>query len=569
MSILSEYYASYMSHFHKFEERLATFKEAFDHTYSLIYSGQYIDCDLENQEKNYPKYPCIYNYFNKTINFNIWKIYNVAPDNVNVLLDYITNKDVLTLKKELDDIPTDLVKLRNDVYLQYSFYSDYNDLFDTKLHFHDYSSMKNIINYHNSLDSISYNEGFNDSDMSFIHLFLFDFLFRQKLKNMTTFPMALNTYCIRNNMFNKEEIKDSFSQFIKTEKRSFFSLAAKIILQSLYKMTKIDSKITDEISVSIEDKYSDSLISAFSSYIENDVSFPISSLNQYVLNSLYLVFGSNQISQIYNNPDIFTLGFIANNSRSEEQIFNNFKNNLTTTDIKNYLYLSYLYKFWPIKFLNVTPIIISKYVEQQIKPDSSLAFSQKSLESLLSFSLASNNINYQNLTNHFNDNVTLEYLQTLTQDEKVIEFSFFIYFAKLFDDFMQSDEYSDFVNEMYQDVFIILRDKGHVDHSFNWNSCHVLFDLFFKTFIRSKIVDNNIFSSNIQAYSDAYYMVLLNNTGDPSYNTTINFDVDRIKSLYGNLINAHFDKIHYFIESVYLSGLTYTINTDMLSYFLK
>jgi hypothetical protein len=386
---------------------------------------------------------------------------------------------------------------------------------------------------------------------------------------MTTFPMSLNTYCIKNDVFNKTEIKDSFAQFIQTEKRSFFSLAGKIILQSLYKMTKIDSKITDAISVSIENKHANSLISAFDSYIDEDVSFPISLLNQYVLNSLYLVFGSNQISTIYNNTDIFNLGFIATNSISENQIFNNFKDKSTTTDIKNYLYLSYLYKFWPIKFLNVYPIIISKYVEQQIKPDDSLAFSQKSLESLLSFSLATNNINYQNLTNHFNNNVTLDYLQTLTQDEKVIEFSFFIYFSKLFDDFMKSDKYIEFVNGVYEDVFIILRDKGHINHNFNWNSCQVLFDLFFKTFIRSKIVDNNIFSNNIQDYSDAYYMVLKNETGDPSYNTTINFDVDRIKSLYGNLINAHFDKIHYFIESIYLSGLTYSINADMLSYFVK
>lgn len=569
MSILSEYYASYMSHFHKFDPRLSIFREAFNHINDLIYSGQFIDCGLENQSENYPKYPCIYNYFDRTLNFNTWKIYNAVPDKVEVLLDYITDKTALNLRSSLDLIPTDLVKLRNDIYLQYTFWSDHNDLFDTKLHFHDYSTMKKIVNYHNSLDDPPYNIGFVDNGISFVHIFLFDFLFRQKLKNMTNFPMILNTYCIRNNVFNKQEIKTEFSQFINSEKRSFFSLVSKIILQSLYTMTRIDSNITTNISKSIEDKHSLNLINAFSSYVDNHLTYPISQLNHYVLNSLYLVFGSKTISNIYNDPTIFNLGFIQTNALAENDIFNSFKDNVTTTDIKNYLYLSYLYKFWPIKFLNISSLIISKYVEQQIKPDSSLAFSQRSLESLLSFSLSTNNINYQNLTDYFSNNVTLDYLLTLSQEEKILEFSFFIYFVRMFDGFMESNEYSEFVNGLYEDVFIILREKGHIENTFNWNSCQILFDLFFKTFIRTRVVDNYIFGDLKNNYSTIFSSLLQNTTGDPTYDVTINFDLERIKSLYGNLITSHFDKIHYFIESIYLSSLTYSINNDMLSYFLK
>lgn len=569
MSELSEYYASYMTHFHKFSPRMATFKEAFNVINDLIHSGQFIDCKLENQKDDYPKYPCIFNYFNKTINFDVWKIYNAATDNTDLLLDYITDKDALNLRSSLDTIPTDLVKLKNDVCLQYTFWSDYNDLFDTKLHFYDYSKMKDVLNYYNSLDNDPYNTDFKDQNMSFTHIFLFDFLFRLQLKNMTDFPTKLNTYCIRNNIFNKTEIKDQFSTFVNSEKNSFFPLVIKIILQSLYTMTQIDSTVTTKISNSIINKYSTKLINAFNSYVDNHLTYPITQLNQYILNSLYLVFGSNKISDLFNNTDIFNLGFVQSNSTAETLIFKSFKDKVTTTAIKNYLYILYLYKSWPIKFLNVSNMIISEYVEEQIKPASSLAYSQKSLESLLSFSLADNNINYSLLADHFNTNVTTDYILQLTQNENVIDFGFFLYFVKTFDNFMESDEYSSFVSDLYEDVFVILRDGGHVDHLFNWDSCQILFDLFFKTFIRTQVVDGKIFSDSKTNYSNVYQTILQNQTGDSSYDVSISFQKERLKSLYGNLVTSHFDNIHYFIESIYLSSLTYSINFDMLNYFLK
>ena len=81
--------------------------------------------------------------------------------------------------------------------------------------------------------------------------------------------------------------------------------------------------------------------------------------------------------------------------------------------------------------------------------------------------------------------------------------------------------------------------------------------------------DNQIFYNLKNNYTNVYEMILRTGTGDPLYQTSINFETERIKSLYGNLVTSHFDKIHYFIESIYLSSLTYSINSDMLSYFLK
>lgn len=569
MSILSRAYASYMFHFHKYQPRLDLFNTAFMEINNLINAGQFIECDLVDKIDDYPKYPTTYRFFDKTADFNIWKVHNVSPDTVDVLIDYITNKNALTLRPNLNTIPNDLTKLRNDVFFQYTFWADLDDLFNTKLHFHDYSMMKKIINYYNCLDTDSYNVGFEEDSISFIHIFLFDFLFRQQLKNVTNFPMALNMYCIDNDTFNRTQIKNEFNTFIDTNKSDFFLLCGKIILQSLYQMAKIDSTVTTHISSSIVDKNIEKLKDCFSSYIDNQISDPASELTQYALNCLYLVYGSNQISDLYNNEDIFNLGFIQTNAIAEDNIFRDFFDKVSTTSLKSYLYLTYLYKFWPIKFLNINPIVMAKYVEELIKPESSLAFSTRNLESLLSFSLSDVNLDYGNLKDYFDANLDANYLSDLVDQENVIQFSFFIYFIKLFDDFMKHELYNEFVQGVYEDVFVILRDKGHVDNLFNWNNCQILFDLFFKAFIRSKIINNEIFNGSQSEYTQVFKDVLNGETGQSKYDVHFSFEEDRIRSLYSNLANSHFEKIHHFIESIYLSSLSSTVGNQMLSYFLK
>jgi hypothetical protein len=567
MSTLSEGYASYMTHFHKFEPRLDTFRTAFTTVYDLINQGLFIDCKLDSEISQYPKYPCIYQFFDKTKAFNLWKIYNVTLDTVEILTDYITNKNALTLKSHLDSIPNDIINIRNDIYLQYTFMSDLNDLFDTKLHFHDFSNMNKILNFYNSLSESPYDDFFTEDTTSFIHIFTFEFAFRHILKNVTNLPMILSTYCLEEDLFSKNTIKQGFANFAESNHVDLFKTCSKIILQSLYKMSNIDNRIIDLVFNNIESN-SEKLKTAFNNFVDNSISSPVLEFANYNLNSLYLTYSSNIISQIANNNQIFNLGYYSNKAREENAIFKNFIESVSSSNVRNYLYVTYLYKFYPIKFLNVKPLVVAKYVEELVKPDSSLAYSQTNLESILSQCLSSSNIYYNNLTTALSDITTPQYLIDLAQNEKIVEFSSFLYFINLFDEFMESDYYSDFVDGVYEDCFDVLKRTGHIDHSFNWNNCQILFDLFFKTFIRRHIVDNLIFTEATTEFKNAFISVLEGSTGDPKYDLTITFGANRVKSLLNNIINSHFGKIHSFIESMYLSKLSNMITSQFLSYFM-
>jgi len=568
MSNLSHAYASYMSHFHRYQPRLNTLSTAFNHVYNLIKEGQFIDCGLSDRVSGYPKYPCIYQFFDKTSQFDLWAIHNCALDTVDVLKDYITDKDALALKLRLDKIPGDIVKIRNDIYLQYTFFSSVNDLFHLKQHFHDYSELKKVINYYNSLDELPYNPNMFEGNTSFVHTFLFDFLFRQHLKNATNVSGKLSVYCIDNDIFNKNDIKSSFSNFIDDNKTEFFNISSKIMLQSLYSMSKIDDVLVNSTIQSIEHNI-DKLKTSFDTYVDNFIGYPTGEIIQYVLNSFYLVFGSRMVSNLHNDSGIFDQGFIQSTSTSEDEIFQEFMEKVSSNSIQNYLFVSYLYKFWPIKFINILPIIISKYTEEIIKPETSLAFSRSSLESLFSYFLSDSKVNYNDLITYFQTNVDNSYLADMTNEENVVEFAFFLYFIKLFDDFMESDLYNDFVKDVYNDMFVILRNEGYVENTFNWYTCQILFHLFFKSFIRSELVSGNVFTNLQDEFKNIFLSILNNSTGDSKYDINIEFDVGRAKSLYGNIVNSHFEKLHNFIESIYLSTITNHISVNMLGYFTK
>jgi len=568
MSNLSNAYASYMSHFHKYQPRLDTLATAFNHVYDLIKEGQFIDCGLNNKVSDYPKYPCIYQFFDKSAQFDLWKIHNCALDTVNVLKDYVTDKDALSMRIKLDKIPGDIVKIRNDIYLQYTFFSSVNDLFHLKQHFHDYSELKKIVNHYNSLNELPYNPNMLDVNGSFVHTFLFDFLFRQHLRNATNVSGKLSVYCIDNDIFNKSDIKSSFTSFIDDNATEFFSISSKIILQSLYSMSKIDDTLITT-SINTISHNIGRLKDSFNTYIDNFIGYPTGEIIQYVLNSFYLVFGSRMISDLHNNSDIFDQGFIQSTSYSEDKILDEFMNKVSSTSIQNYLFISYLYKFWPIKYINVLPIIMAKYSEEVIKPETSLAFTRSSLESLFSYYISESKVNYPNLIDHFDTNIDNAYLSNMVDQENVVEFAFFLYFTKLFDDFMESDLYNDFIKEIYNDMFTMLRNEGYVANDFNWCTCQILFNLFFKSFIRSQLVSGVAFNSLQVQFKDIFMSVLNNTTGDSKYDMDILFEIGRTKSLYGNVVSSHFEKLHNFIESMYLSTITNQINIRMLGYFVK
>ena len=565
MSYLADGYSSYLTHFHNLYDRIGTFNYAFNHVFNLAKQGIFIDCNLEERMSNYPKYPCIFRYTDKVSSYNLLKIHHVALDTVDKLMDYITSKNALEIKPNLDRIPTNLTKIRNDIYLQYTFFSNINDIFRLKQHFHDYSFLKKHVNYSYALSDPVFNE--SHIPHSFIHLFLFDFIFRQQLKNNVNYSNSLNVYCIDNNIFNKQSIIDEFTSFINTNKKDFLENIVNVIIQSLYKMSNSDQDLVNYIVSNISEN-TDLLNTAFESFMNNTTVLPSTELSQYCLNSLYLIFGTETVNSIFNNSNIFNQSYVQSIATDEDIVFNNFISKVSATNSKSYLYLSYLYKFWPIKFLNVFPLIIDKYISDIVKSENDLAYPQRNLETILKQFISESNLNYTELVNYFESTVDTNYLHILANDKNVVQFGSFIYFIKLIDDFMNSSVYEDAVNNIYQDIFIALRDKGYTEANFNWCKCKELFNLFFKSFIRFNIANRGVFKDITDDYETVFLNVINNNTGDPLYDVTITFSAAKLKSLYNSMILSHFTKIHGFVESIYLSKISYTINNNMLDYFL-
>ncbi len=568
MSNISNTYASYMTHYHKYEHRIQTYDKAFSHILGLINNGKFIDCNIDTELSKYPKYPNIYKFFQNTSQFHMWNIQNATADTVELLSNHITNPDVLLLKKKLDHIPTEITKIINDIYLQYSYTTTVSDIFNTKQHFHDFSAIKETSNYYNSTIELPFNENFTKPDSSFIHTFLFDFLFRQLLKNTSNISSALHVYSIDVNVFNNDVLLNTFKNVIGRLKIDFFNQVTNIILQSLYKMNNIDPDIIEVISKELQ-KNAETIIDLFENYLTQISTNQIGRLLYYFLNLTYLSLSSKLISDMHGNSSFFNLDYIQQLAASEDKQFDRFMNNKSRANIKNYLYCSYFYKFWPIKYVNILPIIMEQYTNDIIKPSDSFAYTQNELESLVKFCINGNNLNHENMLQYFTNTITPDYLINLVNDEKIYDFTYFLYLTEIFDGFTKSSQYEDLVQSIYSSVFLKLRELGQVSNDFNWCQCFTLFNLFFKTFFRHQVSQGHQFQGLVGDFKYHMEKVLSNETGDDKYEFRIKFDENKIKSLFSNVINSNMSKIHIFTENMFTSSLTNKIDADVSSYFLR
>ena len=60
---------------------------------------------------------------------------------------------------------------------------------------------------------------------------------------------------------------------------------------------------------------------------------------------------------------------------------------------------------------------------------------------------------------YFETTINSTYILNLLENKKIYEYSYFLYLIEIFDNFMESDSYQDFVETIYKKVFTIFLEK--------------------------------------------------------------------------------------------------------------
>jgi len=311
----------------------------------------------------------------------------------------------------------------------------------------------------------------------------------------------------------------------------------------------------------------------------SDSLLPIKHIISNTVNHLNSFITVDIVSRIYGDSTIVDQGFADSEKLFETNKYNEYVAKISESQLKNYLFLAFLYKFWPVKFLNIIQLTLKDYTETYIKSTNDNIRTKKEFANVFSY-FNDNLINYVNLK-AFLDNLVLPHetlityppditglftftpgtssvqcsdlgsynavnvhdyiyafgddrinaghvvgknLETLTLildneysgsvsatniqaykytydfsgyiyniglNYNISEFGCFMYYDYVLDIFLNSTYFNTFVEDLVETIFIYLRDSGHVFYKFDWFEYHEVVKIYFKTYLRWKLLDKS------------------------------------------------------------------------------
>lgn len=612
MSIFADGYSSYLNYTFNYINKFATFNSFFEQGYLTCKNTNFLTQDFINKIEKFPLFPYFYNIISDTENLKIISIYNVAADNVENLEEALLSKvDIMRQKATYDLFPERIEDIIQYAYFQYAYMSTVSNLFSRDYNFRSFIFERTYRNFFNNLYSNKFcsvgeatSAGIEDS--CFIPLYAVkNYLFNLmpnscNLSNqLMLYLMYFNTYGPADQRIDNTNLSTGFTSFISSYRTTMAGELVDLIGKSLYNFTDISTLLRNELITNVKTKLSQ-LPAIFTTYLGTIAENPIYTLMGNSIDSLYSEIGCDVLSKIYNDNDIINQVSLSNTSVVEENLFSSFMNNINSSNIETYLFISYLYKFHYPRFINVLPLCLKEYTQNVIKSSDIDGLTLLEYSTIINklydptpiddpsspgeYLFPQSDVNYNNLRTFLVDTVKIlpvNYLNTLSTTCEIPRFACMLYYLELLDNFFSTTAYETYVQELLEEFFIYLRDQGHVEYNFNWYDYHEVVDIYLKTFMRYKIISNTsgtrLFQNVTDNFNNAFTRVITNSTHlyDPfppfgTYDIVIDFPTaSDMNSLFENMVSGtSMERMHQFSENMFLSVLTREIIYGAFTYFI-
>ena len=660
MSKFADGYSRYLTNHFNYVLKYETFRKYFKNSVASLTDPKFVSKMLISKKDEFPKYPYFFNAIVRTDNVNLVKIYNSTMDNTDKLLEAMVGATELGKKELYDSIPSSLDNFLAELNFQFAYISTPTDLYNFDLILKSFSTEYQYRNFFNDL----YTPLFNNIDGETAGLedksFLYQYMLYCCLYNVL--PISHNIYSKLfsfTSMINETgEIVDrvdqasmlsGFQTFISNYDDTMSIDLSNIISKSLYGFQSISKNMFDNLITVISGKITNGASGLYNSFYNfyNPLPSlaPITFLSNNATQLLNAVISSDIITQIYNNDNIIDQDMTSHQTLYEDDTYSIYMSKIEESQLKNYLFLCFLYKFWPVKFLNILQLTLKEYTEQLIKSVDEDALSTTdygdifktftttyinytNLETFLnSYMVPTDNIVIQNDGTHSKftfipgttsvqcadlnsfmsvniheciyadgdnrsnavrimskklDTVTLfiedeytgsistpnvdiyrytlsptNYLYDISTRYSVSEFSCVLYYLYILDEYFNSTIYNTFIQELAEDIFVYLRDNGHVNYTFNWYEYHETIDVYFKTYFRWKLLDQSK-RCVLPDYKNAMYRFTNSSTivycaDKKSYDQIV--DGDYIFSGQDTIANANQVISHSYVAPLYMLNL--------------
>lgn len=494
MNIASENHSIYINNVYNYNTVLDYWADSFYYTYGMLRQGKYLPLNFKETLKEYPKYPKNFKFWQSTSAFNIQKIREIILDSTEYLIENLPS-NVALLKPTLDTFPETVNKYSFEVPFQQTIFSNKNDLYLNTHHFINYFSISPYINTINHVIGNRFDERLLQVD--FIQQVINIFLLNSLIYKVTDINMQLMDYLDSIQSFSVDKISEGFDEFIDAENELIAIDLTDIILKYIYSIIQPSERLTGVVYNTIKDEIN-SLKDYFSEY--NDLMNQVSNIiiNKTVSDCLLQtgsVFGT--VYLFYNHLDVFPKIQHSGYQVSENEKLKNYMNKVSKYIMRNYLNLCYIYKFWPIKFLNTLPVIITKYVESEVFPISDLNLANISLDSHMSKIFEY--IDLEKYCEALVDILDPAKLKLWASNNKISHFSATLYFLDNFDKFFESEIFLNHLTSLLESVYNILEQEGFVDSGINWNVYHGTIKSYYISLFRQALVRKKLFKNQINS----------------------------------------------------------------------
>ncbi len=497
----------------------------------------------------------------KMASYNLNRIYNICSDGTDYLIDSMHKPAIKSEKIILDKMPKTRQRFIDDFNLQNVYFNNIDVIYDTNF----YTDLK-YINKFKIFYELFFIEGIDLrlEDASFIQTFLVKNMLETIYKTSTNILPKTILFFSENDLINNSTIKNDFNLFVNLNIDSINEDVTNIILKNVYQFAKPSERTIDNIKSDIFNNLT-KVKDYFRDFVDVSMNDSIFELCQLFSKLNDNVISTKVLPEVFDNYDYFNQDIILSLTNLEDSIIRDFKKNVSVKNIQEYSYLTFIYKFWPFKFLNSIPYMMSVYVQNYLKNESINSISNSDYINYTTQII--NSCNYSNLETYLNSNVTSSYVITQIEENRICEMTFYLYFMKKLDKFIESDEFNTYIEILTNDIFNSLEKETHTKFDFNWYKNHKILHVYFKSLFRTAITKNNLFYNNYIYFNSSIKQIISNTTGNSDYNTDINFNENRMSSVSQNL-NVYTNRFKQFFESHVTSTLISDLSFDYITYFL-
>jgi len=661
MSIFADAYSRYLTYNFNYIVRSKMFRKYFRTSIVFMTDPKFMTKTFIDQISSFPKYPYFFHLIKETNSIDLIKIYNSSMDNTQELLESMVGTSQLSKKELYDTIPILSDDFLEELCFQFSFISDTTTLYNYDLVLRSFVSEYQYRNFFSDLyNDLFYstdqvagdtagleNKAFNYEYILYTCLYSIISSSHNIYAKTLMYLTYINLSGVIADRVDKDSMLTGFQTFITSYQSNISIDLADIIGKSIYDYQKISSVMMQNLQTSINNKLVDSATGLYAVFFQlmNAVESlsPMELISSNVVNQLNAFIAVDSVSKIFDDPTIVDQVQMSAETIFEENTFTSYIGKISEAELKNYLFLCFLYKFWPVKFLNVMQLTLKEYVETYIKsinddtrlkedytnvlksfcnncidftglktfldsnliPTSTLITYPPGTAALFTFTpgsatvhctntaslaainihdyiyasgddrayaghVVSKNVGLLTLTldNEYIGSVSTAdvqaykysfgattYLYNVGLNYNIAEYGCLMYYDFVLNIFFESTYYNTFIEELTEAIFINLRDTGHIEYTFDWYRYHDVIDIYFKTYMRWKLLDvstryvlSNFSGARAKFTNNNVYVYCAN---VDTYNILLNGDYifaenDSIDD--ASQVLAHIDPVNYILQ---------------------